>query len=522
MNRTIALVLTLSAALCACRSDDTSTGDDAGADAPGGSVRIQDVQNDSMAAGTPVALSGVIVTAIDMFGTKTGDIWVEEVGGGPFSGVHVFGAPLAQVGALAVGDIVSIAGAEKDEFAYQGTGGVGGDTSGRSITELKPVNGGMMTVTKTGTGTVPAAEMVDALAIGQKATQAERDAEWEKWEGVLIKVTNVSAVTGARCVGSACSDMTLNSFDATGGVVVESALAAFPGTAPGSVAKADCLAGVTGVVDYFFDYLLLNTSTANIMTGGTGCPVAEGASHAVCSDTIDNDGNGFADCMDNGCVIGDSACRAATTIPAIQAVTPTGPVELTDVFITGISFDKKSIWVASSLTAAPNQGVYIFRAQNGLALDNTFAVGSKVNVIGTVQEFNDDTMGGTLTELNGLKTTLVTAAGTVVPVVGQTAATLTVAATAPTYESVLVTLTSVNLTALGNTANGFIATATQAGTTFKIATESLHPVAGDVGCHATMTGLWTNLQAPASSATTKPNAFGFIPTSMSIVGGTCP
>ncbi|MBL0221115.1 MAG: hypothetical protein IPQ07_45555 [Myxococcales bacterium] len=312
----------------------------------------------------------------------------------------------------------------------------------------------------------------------------------------------------------------LNSFDATGGIVVESSLAAFPGTAPGSIAKADCLAGVTGVVDYFFDYLLLNTSTANVMTGGTSCPVAEGASHAVCSDTIDNDGNGFADCMDNGCVIGDSACRAATTISAIQAATPTGPVELTNVYITGISNDKKSMWVATNLTAAPNEGVYVFRAQSGIVLDNTFAIGSKVNVIGTVQEYNDDTLGGTLTEINGLKTTLVTTAGTVVPVVGQTAATLSVAATAPTYESVLVTLTSVNLTALGNAANGYIATATQAGTTFKVSTDVLHPVAADMGCHATMTGLWTNLQAPG--ATTKPNAFGFIPTSMAAVGGTCP
>ncbi len=525
----IAIAFTLAAALFACRGsgDDTSTPDGGGTDSTGGggTVRIQDVQNTNMAVGTPVALKGVIVTAIDKFGTKTGDIWVEEAGGGAFSGVHVFGAPLASVGALAVGDIVDIAGAQKDEFAYQGMNGVGADTSGRSITELKPVNGGMMTVTKTGTGTVPAPMVVDALAIGQKATQAERDAEWEKWEGVLISVKSVSAVSDAQCVGKGCKDKSLNKIDLTGGIVLESSLAPLPGGSdmtPGNVARGECLGAVTGVVDYFFDYLLLNTTADSVMTGGTGCPVAEGASHAVCSDNLDNDGNGFVDCMDNGCVLGDSACRVATTIPAIQAATPTGPIELTNVYITGISSDKRSIWVSSNLTAAPNEGVYVFRAQGGLVLDNTFAVGSKVNVIGSVQEFNDDMMGGTLTEVNGMKTTLLTAAGTVVPVAGQTVANLMVAATAPTYESVLVQLTNVKLTTLGAAANGFIATATQGGTTFKISTEVLRPAAAEVGCHVTMTGLWTNLQAPGMAATMKPNAFGLIVTSMAAVGGVCP
>ena len=525
MNRTLALVVTLAATLVACRSSDNPTPD---VDAPvTGGVHIQDVQNIMMAAGTPVSLHGVIVTTIDLFGTKQGDFWVEEPGGGAFSGVHVYGAPPSQVSALAVGDIVDIAGAEKDEFTYMGSGGVGGDTSGRSLTELVPVNGGMMSVTKTGTGSVPAPMVVDALAIGQKALQADRDAEWEKWEGVLITVTNVSATSSSKCVGSSCSDNTLNQFNITGGAVVESSIAAFPGVTPanltGTIAKADCLAGVTGVVDYFFDYLLLNTSTTGIATGGTGCPVAEGASHAVCSDGVDNDGNGFADCMDNGCIIGDQACRAATTITAIQTTPPTGAISLDNVYVTGISHSKRSLWVSTNLAAAPNQGVYVFNANGGALLDAAIVIGSKVNVVGaSVQEYNDDALGGTLTEVNGLATTLVTAVGTVVPVVNQTAANLLVPATAAQYESVLVTLTNVNITTLGASGNGFIATATQSGTTLKLGTDVIQLASTDMGCHATMTGLWTNLEASSSGATTKPNAFGFIPTSMAAVGGTCP
>lgn len=523
MIRTAALVASLGLALIACRSSSSSGDDVAPPDVPpGGVTHIQDVQNDAMAPGTAVSLSGVVVTAIDAYGAKTGDIWVEEPGGGPFSGVHVFGAPLSVVSTLAVGDIVSIDGAEKDEFAYQGSNGSGGDMSGRSVTELKPVTGGMLTVTKTGTGTVPAPQMVDALAIGQKATQAERDAEWEKWEGVLITLTNVSANSDAKCVGSMCTDSTLDNFKITGGAVVESALAAFPGTAPGSIKANDCLASVTGVVDYFFDYLVLNTSTAGIATGGTGCPVAEGASHAVCSDGIDNDGNGFSDCMDNGCIAGDAVCRPTTTIPAIQATTPTGGVTLDNVFVTAVSFNKRSIWVSSSLTAAPNEGVFVFNAANGAALDASVVVGAKVTVAGkSVQEFNDDMAGGTLTEVNGLSVTVVTPTGTVVPVTGQTAATLLAPATAPAYESVLVTLTNVNITTLGTMTNGFVATAMQNGTPFKMGTDAVHLATTDVGCHASITGLWTNLEAASPMASTKPNAFGFIPVTLSPVAGTC-
>ena len=93
----------------------------------------------------------MVVTAIDTFGNRTGDFFVQEPGGGEFSGIKVFGAPLDQVAALAVGDIVDITGAEKDEFALTS------DMSGLKVTELKPVAGGTMTVTKMGTGHGPGA-----------------------------------------------------------------------------------------------------------------------------------------------------------------------------------------------------------------------------------------------------------------------------------------------------------------------------------------------------------------------------
>jgi len=529
MNRMLVASVTLAVAVFACRDSGGGGGDDVDAPVTSDDVRIQDIQSSAITAGTAVTVKGVIVTVIDTYGGKTGDFWVQEPGGGEFSGVHVYGAELSDVGALAVGDLVDIEGAEKDEFAYMGMNGSGGDTSGRSVTELKPVAGGKMKVTKVSSGPVPAPQMVDALAIGMKATQAERDAEWEKWEGVLIKLTNVSATSSAACVGSACNDDTLNKFDATGGIVVESALAPFPGympamgmtdAVPGDIARADCLAGVTGVVDYFFDYLLLNTSTAAIEKNGTGCPAAEGASHAVCSDNIDNDGNGFVDCMDNGCVLGDPACRAQTTIAAVQATTPMGYVELTDVYVTAIAFNKKNFWVSSSLASAANEGIYVFRGTgSGVPnLASNIVVGAKVSIIGKVIENNNDMMGSTVTQIQPLAVNFV-AAPTAQPVavMGQTVASLLTDSTGEPYEGVLVTLTNVKVTTIGTDMNFYVSNLAQkVGTTdtnFKSDDDIYRMVAANMGvCYSSITGIW--------SYSVFENAYIFLPRATAVSGNT--
>src|SRR5262245_58681591 len=99
--------------IAACRSDGGGTNNpvpDGSIDMPN-AIHIQDVQSDTMPVNTPVDLHGVIVTAVDTFGTRTDALWVEEPGGGPFSGVQVFGAAVTQVGNLVPGDIVDITGA---------------------------------------------------------------------------------------------------------------------------------------------------------------------------------------------------------------------------------------------------------------------------------------------------------------------------------------------------------------------------------------------------------------------------
>src|SRR6185295_6207793 len=98
-----------------------------------------------------------------------------------------------------------------------------------------------------------------------------------------------------------------------------------------------------------------------------------------------------------------------STVPAIQAALPTGVVELDNVTVTGVSNGRTSFWVSASPTATTTEGGYVFQSSTTLVLDAAVVPGVQVNVIGTVSEFNDDTMGGTLTEVLPLRISVVNA-----------------------------------------------------------------------------------------------------------------
>lgn len=352
-----------------CRSSDPAQPAVDAPVAPGdtpptdGSTSIQDFQSDKVAVGQAVELRGVIVTAIDTYGSNAGDnMWVEEPEGGPFSGVHVFRGKGTNI---AVGDIVTISGGVKSEFMLNG------DTA--SVTEIQAPSGGTMTVTKTGKGTVPAPAVIDVLAIGTKATEAERLAEWEKWEGVLVTTTNVVAFGNPSCITSkgVCNDNTRTNLSITGVAKLESNLAAFP-----TFKANDCFASVTGIVDYAFGYVVFPRSTDEVVTGGNGCTreVSNGAAN-LCADSLDNDGNGFSDCKDFSCQAGpgawlgatcattDAMCGCSTNLATGTSVNKVdtgtvGPVLLHDVFVTAVT--ATGVWVADALQAGVSGGVFVF------------------------------------------------------------------------------------------------------------------------------------------------------------------
>ena len=449
MTRTTTSIFLLCAALAAgaCRGGG-SNADDTGDDAPDASVNPDDVeiytiqQDDGSLLGAEVNIRGVVVSAIDEYGERVGNIWVQEPGGGAYSGVLVYGIALGTVADLNVGDVIDLEHVVVDEFALPD------DTSSRTTTEMTPPEGGEILVTVISQGEAPTPEVVDALAIGQMATPEARDAEWEKWEGVLITLENVSVLDELDQIGSTPQDPPFEEIQVTGPMRADTSLAAI---AP--VTRDDCLASVTGIGDYFFNYKILPRETAAIVTGGTGCPAQE-ADGTACDDGIDNEADGFADCADFSCQAAVAECSSDTTVVMIQMDTfPDGAaVSLSDVFITAIDDigSNKGFYVADSLTGASHNGVYVY---TGGELPLGVAIGATATLNGTVAEFDlgqggDPPVGDTLTEVEAeiANITITPGAGVTVPLTGVGANTLASIADGEPYEGVLVQLGGMEVT----------------------------------------------------------------------------
>jgi len=436
----------------------------------------------------------VIVTAIDTYGTSTGNIWVEEPKGGAYSGVHVFGAPLTVVSGLAVGDVVDITNAIKSEFMLNG--------AAHSVTEVQAPSGGKLVVTKTGTGTVPAPAVIDVLAIGTVATAALRDAEWEKWEGVLVTTTNVVAFGNPSCITSkgVCTDPTRTSLSITGVAKLQTDMTALP--APG-VHQNDCLGSLTGVVDYAFDYVILPRTVDDVTLNGTGCVRENGTQATSCTDGLDNDGNGFSDCKDFGCEVGpnawlgatcavtDAMCGCSMNLAAGMSVNKVntgavGPVLLNDVFVTAVG--AKGYWIADATTAAASGGVFVF--SNAAP---TVAVGQVLcRVQGIAGPFNaSTTAAGTVVEITSpTPGTMLSSGATFTPLTNVSATTLAGLTTGAPYAGSLVQLQTVKVKAVAGTKVTLVdnsnATITMTDSAFAAYTGAV-PAVND--CYVTLTGV---------------------------------
>lgn len=509
--RISSVIASLGCLFLGCRSSNNSNPVDGAGNGDGGGsgfVKIQAIQSDAMPAGTPVAVQGVVVTAIDSFGGKTGNIWIEEPEGGPLSGVLVYNAPITDVASLNVGDLVTITDGQKADFALTGSNA---DTTGRTDTEIEAVSGGKLSVTKTGTGTVPAPATVDALSIGMisdaDAQGSNFSAAWKMWDGVLVTVTNVSALSAPKSFGSTTPTPADNyDFGITGVAKVEGSLTDITQL---GIARASCLGSVTGVVDYFYDYLILPRSPADISvaSSASGCPMPETA----CSDGVDNDGDGFSDCADDNCIVTAGMCRATTTINAIDTATtlPTGGLELgstESVCVIAVFANNTNFWVAKTGAAAAGEGLYVY--SGGQTLPAGIAANSRVDLIGTVANYKSK-----LLELDLLQATSSVGACAVTPITGQTAATLTGSGAGP-YVGSLVTLVNVQVTSAANSANYNIAQLSQAGTTFE-AEADVHVLTSAVNtCFSSITGIWTY--------DIYNGVYALEPTAEGTLGGTCP
>ncbi len=227
-------------------TDGETDGETEGTTAVADDDTIYEIQMGDVAEGADVLAEGVVITAIrDGIG-----LYVEEPGGGQFSGVYV-DAGQFDLSGFAVGDVVDVSGTVSEDIP--GGGGLTGLTG-------IVADDGAGDIVPTGDSMPLEPDVVDFSDLATAATA-------EPWEGVLITVTDTLVVSADGF--DAFSEFRLE----VGGdsVIVDNFLYGifddenagdFPGFAVGAA-----FTDVTGVLNFSFDDYKLAPRSADELAG---------------------------------------------------------------------------------------------------------------------------------------------------------------------------------------------------------------------------------------------------------------
>jgi len=220
------LVIALLATGCLTpKTNDTATSGDGGA--TGGSVTCADIRQGNVEQETIVTLNNVVVTSPV---TQEGDgFFVQDQGGGAYSGMYIFLQGSFESLFLEVGDVVSVTGTYVEYY----------DFSEVTVTSVNDI-----TVTGEGSATVtPVSDIGDP----------------EQWESVLVGLSDQSFTSCANSYGESTlsGGLTVNDlfydYDADRGATVEQFI---------------------GLVEYSFSEYKINPRDASDLVGftaGSGC-----------------------------------------------------------------------------------------------------------------------------------------------------------------------------------------------------------------------------------------------------------
>jgi hypothetical protein len=288
----------------------------------------------------------------------------------------------------------------------------------------------------------------------------------------------VAATSNPRDIGS---DTTLKEFRITGPFRVQSALADF-----GTVARDDCFTSITGLGNYFFDYKLLPITANDVVKAADTSSCLYETEAADCDDGMDNDFDGFADCVDFSCQGANPVlCTVDGSVVEIQdgTIAENSRVALTGVVVTAVSADTIDLWVQDAGSSADYNGLHVFRGDGASML--TLAVGDTVDMAGVVSEFFEET------ELHvdrDLADVTVTGTAAVTVKTGLTSSQLSDAVGAEPYEGMLVEIADVPVVLMNDGFGNFTVGIT--GETLNVDNELYEfPLPAKGTCYATITGI---------------------------------
>lgn len=236
MNRVLAssLLIALFAAGCLTpkTSDTAGTGDGG---ATGASTTCADIRQGNVAQDSIVTLNGVVVTSPI---TQEGDgFFVQDQGGGAYSGMYIFLQGSFESLFLEVGDVVSVTGTYVEYY----------DFSEVTVTSVNDI-------TVTGEGTPTVTSLTD---VGDP----------EQWESVLISMADQTFTSCANSYGEST---------VSGGLTVNDLFYEYESDRNASVDQ------LVGLVEYSFSEYKLNPRDSNDLVGftaGSGCTVTSAEIH---------------------------------------------------------------------------------------------------------------------------------------------------------------------------------------------------------------------------------------------------
>jgi hypothetical protein len=194
-------------ATTACRSDSGNNGGPdgptgSGADAPivgGTSVKALLTASPAPVFPQAVEVDGVVIVAKKKSTATVAEFWVQDPGGGPSSGIHIYcnttaksnacATPIATIDALNIGDVINVAG-KFDNNNFQG--------HPDDFEIIQPA------ITKQNKTMTPAAMVVDAASLGKDQTTG---ATFDTLANTLVKVNGpvtVSNLMGAQYGTTSC------------------------------------------------------------------------------------------------------------------------------------------------------------------------------------------------------------------------------------------------------------------------------------------------------------------------------
>lgn len=213
---------------------------------------VQQVRDPQTPVSTPVELTNVIVTAVDLYGGRIGELWVQQPGGGMGSGIKVYGAERSEVALLGIGDVIDVTGGQKSHFTNAN------DLTGRFEIQVSPLQ--ELHIARTGATATPVITPLNWVGISNQ-TGSQLDEERAKWAGTLVRATMIPALEPPMTLAA---DPTLQQF-AVPGFHVQSLLAPFPS----GIDTGTCFQWIVGVIEYNYNYYIQPPTTADVMMG---CP----------------------------------------------------------------------------------------------------------------------------------------------------------------------------------------------------------------------------------------------------------